>query len=181
MELILKEPEYSIEDYGTMLTSIKYPVNVNRPKLKNDLSEVHRGVALGLVAVRPLNWINGEKHRQCCSLKWKKYQKCFDISKKLFNEYSPEPDFKWTTIQYNSNQVSAKHKDKNNIGESYIIGLGDYEGGLLKVWHNEDEEPEYIDIKNKFYKFNGAKLYHESTAFTGTRLSLVFFNLLNES
>ena len=72
------------------------------------------------------------------------------------------------------------HKDKNNIGESYIIGLGDYEGGRIKVWHNENEEPEYVDIKNKFYKFNGAKLYHETEDFTGTRLSLVYFNLLNE-
>ena len=83
-------------------------------------------------------------------------------------------------IQYNQNQVSAKHKDRNNVGDSYIIALGDYEGGLLKVWHNDDdEEPEYIDIKNKFYKFDGGKKWHESTAFTGTRLSLVFFNIMN--
>jgi len=37
-----------------------------------------------------------------------------------------------------------------------------------------------VDIKNKFYKFDGAKKYHETEDFTGTRLSLVFFNLLNE-
>lgn len=168
-----------MEEYSNHLINIKYPINYNRPKLKYG-DETHRGLALGLVAVRPLNWKNGGKYRQCCALKWKKYQKCMDISTKLFNEYSPEPDFKWTTIQYNCNQKSNKHKDKNNIGESYIIGLGDYEGGRLKVWHNENADPEYVDIKNKFYKFNGAKLYHETEDFTGTRLSLVYFNLLNE-
>jgi len=171
----------NLKIYSDYLTNIKYPVNANRPKLKNSQYEVHRGVALGLIKCRPLNCKDkNNPYQQCCSLKWKKYQDVFDISKKLFNEYCPEPNFEWTTIQYNSNQISAKHKDKNNIGESYIIGLGDYEGGLLKVWHNDDDpEPEYVDIKNKFYKFDGSKKYHESTVFIGTRLSLVFFNILN--
>ena len=171
----------SLEEYSEKLTSYKYPINYNRPSLKNDKKEVHRGIALGLIFCRPVNRKDPlVKYQECCSLKWKKFQDIFEISKQLFKEYSPEPDFEWTTIQYNHNQVSAKHKDRNNVGESYIIALGDYEGGLLKVWHHDDdEEPEYVDIKNKFYKFDGGKKWHESTAFTGTRLSLVFFNLLN--
>jgi hypothetical protein len=170
-----------MEEYSNYLTNIKYPINYNRPSLKNNPEEVHRGLALGLVGIRPLyRKYKEETHRECCALKWKKYKDVMEISTKLFNEYCPEPDFKWTTIQYNWNQKSAKHKDKNNVGESYIIALGDYEGGRLKVWHNDNEEPEYVDIKNKFFKFNGAKLYHETEDFTGTRLSLVFFNLLNK-
>jgi len=166
-----------MEGYSDYLTNIEYPINFNRPSLKNNPEEVHRGLALGIVKIIPYHRKNpNDKFRECCALKWKKYKDCFEISKKLFNEYSPEPDFKWTTIQYNFNQKSAKHKDKRNIGESYIIGLGDYEGGRLKVWNNENELPEYVDIKNKFFKFNGAKLYHETEDFTGTRLSLVFFN-----
>lgn len=169
-----------MEEYSNYLINQKWPIIYSRPKLKYG-DEEHRGIAVGLVCVRPLY----RKHkddifRPCVALKWKKYQNILDISTKLFNEFSPEPDFKWTTIQFNSNQKSKKHKDKNNIGESYIIGLGDYEGGRLKVWHNDNEEPEYVDIKNKFYKFDGAKKYHETEDFTGTRLSLVFFNLLNE-
>jgi hypothetical protein len=140
-----------MEEYSNYLTNIKYPINYNRPSLKNNPEEVHRGLALGLVGIRPLyRKYKEETHRECCAL------------------------------QYNWNQKSAKHKDKNNVGESYIIALGDYEGGRLKVWHNDNEEPEYVDIKNKFFKFNGAKLYHETEDFTGTRLSLVFFNLLNK-
>jgi len=169
-----------MEEYSNYLTNIKYPINYNRPNLKVNASEVHRGIALGLVCVRPLcRKTPDDKFRQCCALKWKKYQNILEISKKLFNEYSPEPDFKWTTIQYNSNQKSAKHKDKNNIGESYIIALGNYSGGRLKIWYEEHGDPEYVDIKNKFYKFDGAKYYHETEDFEGERLSLVFFNLTN--
>jgi len=169
-----------MEEYSNYLINIKWPIIYSRPKLKYG-DEVHRGLALGLVCVRPLyRKFKEDTHRPCVALKWKKYQNIFDISNKLFSECSPEPDFKWTTIQFNSNQKSKKHKDKNNIGESYIIGLGDYTGGRLKVWHNENEDPEYIDIKNKFYKFDGALKYHETEDFNGTRLSLVFFNLLNK-
>ena len=170
----------NFEEYSNFLTNIKYPINYNRDRLKVNASDVHRGLALGIIQVRPSCRKNkDDKFRQCCALKWKKYQNVLDISTKLFNEYSPEPDFKWTTIQYNYNQVSKKHKDGNNVGESYIIGLGDYTGGRLKVWHNDkDEEPEYIDIKNNFYKFDGSKKYHESEEFEGTRLSLIYFNVL---
>ena len=51
-----------------------------------------------------------------------------------------------------------------------------YPGGVAS-WakHNSNSGIEYVDIKNKFYKFDGAKKYHETEDFTGTRLSLVFF------
>ena len=64
------------------------------------------------------------------------------VLKKYANEKGVE-DAKW-----NLTTGSKKHKEGNNVGESYIIGLGDYTGGRLKVWHNdEDEEPEYIEPK----------------------------------
>ena len=31
----------------------------------------------------------------------------------------------------NKNQKASSHTDINNVGESYIIGLGDYTGGEL--------------------------------------------------
>ena len=64
----------------------------------------------------------------------------------------------------------------NNVGESYIIGLGDYSGGELIVYDSNDN-PKYIDINHKFYKFNGSEFYHEVSDFIGTRITLVFFKL----
>jgi hypothetical protein len=39
--------------------------------------------------------------------------------------------FTFTSIQVNKNYASALHCDRNNFGPSYIVGLGDYEGGEL--------------------------------------------------
>lgn len=85
---------------------------------------------------------------------------------KLMEEF--DPDFKFNCIQINKNQRCAPHKDTNNEGLSYIIGLGDYTGGWLVV----DEVP--FKIKNGFVKFDGHKT-HYTKPFRGTRYSIVFF------
>ena len=76
--------------------------------------------------------------------------------------------FNYTTIQVNKNIVCNPHTDKNNVGLSYIIGLGDYEGGNLMIEENEN------DIKNKFFLFDGKKI-HYNKSFTGDRYSIIFF------
>lgn len=99
----------------------------------------------------------------------KKFPVLLKTLKKLMKEY--DPDFKFTTIQVNKNVISPPHVDKNNVGPSYIIALGDYNyktGGKLVI-----EGKEY-NIKNRFKKFDGT-LGHWATPFKGTRYSLVFF------
>jgi len=96
----------------------------------------------------------------------KKFPELYKILKKLMNFY--DPDFTFTTIQVNKNILSPPHVDKNNVGPSYIIALGDFEGGKLVI-----EGKEY-NIKNRFKKFDGT-LGHWVTPFKGTRYSLVFF------
>ena len=76
-------------------------------------------------------------------------------------------------IQINKNWWSPPHKDAGNVGESYIVGLGDYEGGRTCVDYG-DHIVKY-DIKNKFVKFDGSKYEHWTEKFTGTRYSMVFY------
>lgn len=78
------------------------------------------------------------------------------------------PNFSYTTVQVNKNVVSPPHVDKNNVGPSYIIALGDFEGGQLVIEGREH------DIQHRFKKFDGTK-GHWITPFKGTRYSLVFF------
>jgi hypothetical protein len=85
------------------------------------------------------------------------------------------PDFEFTEIQINYNWKSPKHKDKLNVGESIIIGLGDYKGGELIIEKEDGEEKH--DINCKFLKFNGAKYTHYTKPWEGDRLSLVFYNI----
>ena len=105
------------------------------------------------------------------------------------------PDFAFTSIQVNVNYASRPHVDRNNLGQSYIIGLGCYTGGEL--WLHDDtgnqalalqedigREKLYrkgtlwrgrdIDICGKWAKFNGNKL-HCTKPFKGTRYSLVYY------
>jgi hypothetical protein len=79
-----------------------------------------------------------------------------------------KPDFEYTTIQVNKNVFCDPHIDKNNVGPSYVIALGDFIGGHLVV------EGKEFDIQHKFKKFNGTKA-HWITPFKGTRYSIVYF------
>ena len=89
------------------------------------------------------------------------------------------PDFFFTSVQINKNHRCCKHIDSYNVGVSYIIGLGDYTGGELRIY-NRDNTYEDIDIRNKWYCFNGSKLYHETLPFTGERYSLVYYKIFKQ-
>jgi|TARA_R110000823_G_scaffold178259_2_gene310692 hypothetical protein len=84
--------------------------------------------------------------------------------------------FKFNQIVINYNFKITKHLDAKNVGTSMIIGLGDYKGGELNI-ENEKGKIKTVNIKNKFYKFNGSKLYHWVNEFKGDRYSLVFYNI----
>tara|TARA_R110000796_G_scaffold473_3_gene1516 strand:+ start:252 stop:752 length:501 start_codon:yes stop_codon:yes gene_type:complete len=163
-------------DFIKYITEFQYPVNTNRLKVKVDNADTHRGMALGLVSIRPKDRIDGVEKRICRKvISQPKYKKCFENTCEWFDRAYPFT-FKYSTIQYNSNIKCAKHIDNNNVGESIIVGLGDYEGGELIVY-DKDDNPRYIDIKNKFYKFNGSEYYHATNDFTGNRVTMVFFNI----
>jgi hypothetical protein len=96
----------------------------------------------------------------------KKFETLYDTLKEFIAK--KKPNFKYTTIQVNKNVFCKPHVDKNNVGPSYVIALGDFTGGELVVEGNQ------FNIKNKFKKFDGRKA-HWITPFKGTRYSIVFF------
>lgn len=81
-------------------------------------------------------------------------------------------DFPFTSIQVNKNYASKRHVDANNTGDSYIIGLGDYSGGALRV----DGAGE-LDVRHSWHKFDG-NVPHCTTAVggAGERYSLIYFS-----
>ena len=117
---------------------------------------------------------SGQRYGMSLLSETEKYKELLEQSKELMKSY--DPTFECTTIQYNKNYKISKHIDANNVGESYILGCGNYIGGELIVY-DENDKPTYIDINHKFYKFNGSKYYHETADFIGDRISLVFFKL----
>ena len=77
--------------------------------------------------------------------------------------------FRFTTVQVNYNYKTKTHIDKNNIGDSVIVGLGDYTGGAVIV------EGTPYNIKYHPLMFNGSEMEHGTAPYTGNRYSLVFF------
>lgn len=85
------------------------------------------------------------------------------------------PNFNYSQVQININFVSPPHFDSSNIGESVIVGLGDYEGGDLNI--DKEEEKIKMNVRHNPYKFNGSKyLHYVSQIEKGDRYTLVFFN-----
>jgi len=104
-----------------------------------------------------------------------KYKELFEEASKLMKKHNP--NFKFTSVQINDNHKSSRHKDGKNVGKSYIIGLGDYTGGAVRLYNPDGKGYKDVNIKNRFATFNGSELEHETLPFTGTRYSLVFYSV----
>jgi hypothetical protein len=144
-----------------LLESIKFPKRKTR---KNISSHSIEGFCLGDVNYR------GQKLLEYKTRGPSKYNNLYP---ELFNRLkllisSGDPDFEYTTIQINKNILSPPHVDKNNVGLSYIIGLGNYQDGELIIEGNK------YDIHNKLLKFDGNK-GHWTSSFIGTRYSIIYF------
>jgi hypothetical protein len=163
-----------------MIRELKWP-RTQRPNVVRE-SQVEKseksgyeGFVLGIVT----SWAGkGSRsgYRKMLSMKTRepKYKKLFNETKKLMR--LKDPKFKFTSIQYNKNNRAARHRDAKNVGVSYIIGLGDYTGGELIIFDENEKNPVKHDIRGKFNTFDGSKYPHETAPFKGERYTLVFYN-----
>jgi hypothetical protein len=135
----------------------------------------YEGFVLGIVT----SWAGkGSRsgYRKMLSMKTREptYKKLFKETKKLMR--LKDPKFKFTSVQYNKNHRAARHRDAKNTGISYIVGLGDYTGGELTIFDENEKNPVKHDIKGKFNTFDGSKYPHETCPFKGERYTLVFYS-----
>ena len=84
-------------------------------------------------------------------------------------------DISFTSFTINQNYKCNPHRDKNNYGESYLVGFGDYSGGELEI-HEGDLSGSY-NIKYRPIKTDFSKVLHSVKDFSGNRYSLVFYKL----
>lgn len=94
----------------------------------------------------------------------------------IFKEFSQLhfPDFEWSSVMINKNFQTKAHKDGGNIGESVMLGLGDYRGGALYVKY--DDEIKKYQTWCRLVRFNGSLYEHWTEDFEGDRFTLVFYN-----
>ncbi len=131
---------------------------------RKNVADSSESFVLGTVNYRGQSYLQGKT--QGPSRYNSKFPELFELCQNLIKSYDPE--FSYTTIQVNKNVECAPHIDKNNVGHSVIIALGDYEGGQLVI------EGKIFNIKNRFKAFDGRN-GHWTLPFTGDRFALVFF------
>jgi len=94
------------------------------------------------------------------------------------------PFFPFTSININKNYAGRLHRDSNNVGPSCIKAFGDFTGGALNYFPNDDKQTHLddldlkesvsIDLKNNLTLFDGRR-GHWVSPFEGNRYSLVWF------
>jgi len=77
------------------------------------------------------------------------------------------PEHEFDCVMINKNFKCPPHKDINNVGNSIIFGVGDYNGGECVI----DDEPHCILYSPII--FNGAEQEHYVNEWTGDRYSVV--------
>lgn len=156
--------------------------------MENDLKEIYKllknSKIIGSGNRTNLNYGGSRAYTMPCGLKWdyinSKYDNtAFDrdnptiypILQKFMNKYYP--NVKYNSFQINRNFQTLPHKDKNNNGNSLIVGLGDYNNGELMLYENDKIKK--IDIKYKPYIFDGSKILHWTNNYKGDRYSFVSY------
>ena len=84
----------------------------------------------------------------------------------------------YTSITVNQNYQAAAHYDKNNKGNSFLVGFGNYTGGKLKIL--EGDLSGTYDINCKPIVADFSKMLHEVEPFQGSRYSLVYYCFENK-
>jgi hypothetical protein len=84
-------------------------------------------------------------------------------------------DIPYQGIMLNQNYQAMKHRDRGNVGVSYLVAFGNYTGGELEVC--EGEHAGKYNMNSKPIKLDFSQTYHMVHPFEGNRYSLVFYTL----
>ena len=171
-----------MEKLSELLIKYQFPRCSTRKNVLNGSDTHYEGFNLGYIRLIPYqaNLFGYSVQLSNQTKNQKKTGDIYEMIKKVAKDNIP--DFNYSTVQLNKNYKIKKHKDRRNMGMSYICAVGDYTGGELLVYFNgKDKPPTAVDIKNKFYTFDGTKYYHEVADFTGNRISLVYYNIITDT
>jgi len=113
----------------------------------------------------------------------RKYPAVFKLLARWLYDHVPE-SFPFTSISVNFAYNARRHRDGGNLGPSVAFSLGDFTGGSLHYWGDDDSTtsleklaafpPLVLKTNEGIVLFDGTRA-HAVSAFEGERYSLVFF------
>jgi len=93
---------------------------------------------------------------------------------KLLLDFGKEyVDISYNAITVNQNYRAGPHRDRGNVGDSYLVAFGDYSGGEL-VLHEGPLAGE-LDIRHNPLVTDFSVTLHSVKPFFGERYSLVYY------
>lgn len=148
------------EEFDAIYNELKRkPIDVNAYR---NLAGSGRSQSFGIVNRRSLppdasrqNW-----------LRPRLYKLLLDFGQK----YCPLP---FSAITVNQNYRADPHRDKNNRGNSFIVGFGEYTRGRLLIHEGDLSGSHNIRYRPIIYDFS--KHLHSVEEFDGERFSLVYY------
>jgi hypothetical protein len=149
------------DDYGDILLElVRQPIPVNNYRNKAGSG---RSQTFGVVNRRCLP----PDYSRLCWQRPYLYKLLLDFGKK----HVPA-DIPFTSITVNQNYRADKHRDKGNVGRSYLVSFGPYTGGELQIF--EGDLSGCHNVRTPIIA-DFSKVYHAVLPFTGDRYSLVYY------
>jgi len=148
------------EEFAEIISELKrqpLPINAYRNKAGSGRSQ-----AFGVVGRRSL----APDYSRLCWLRPYLYKLLLDFAAKWVT-------IPFTSITVNQSYAAAPHKDKGNVGDSFLVAFGDYQGGELEVLEGDLKGMHNVRYTPLITDFS--KVLHSVKEFTGDRYSLVFY------
>ena len=161
----------SLDPYSAMaalLENLDLPFSERRSVLRKRAKEPPRGVTVGVTNLRREGWAALSQ-----TVQFPEFHVVAQALAAFFRATCPDPEACFTSVQINrgtaGDDAANLHKDRNNRGLSWIVGLGDYERGEL--WTHNDG---IVDIRHNWHRFDGTA-FHAALPYRGLRYSLVYW------
>jgi len=119
----------------------------------------------------------------------RRYPQVSEIFARWLTDRLPEEckGFKFTSMNVNCNYAAALHRDAGNFGPSFIRAFGDFTGGELNYWPEDEGGPltnagitkakrAQFNLSKNMALFNGNNA-HSVEPFKGQRYSIVWFTI----
>jgi len=136
---------------------IEYPWKVNKHSKTTKMRKGQYSLNVGMTC----HWAKKNKPMLPSVCMRNNKHQIYDECARLF------PEHEFDCVMINKNFQCPAHRDKNNIGNSIIVGLGSYQGGDLVV------DGKHHCILYSPLVFNGHEQEHWVDDFTGDRYTVV--------
>ena len=174
----VEEYEKDREELLTLLRTFRIPtITKNRinkttgeiiiKERENIIGRIGRTCNFGLTRSRRTGYCNS-RH---CLKRPDVYKKIFD-----FGKHVCPAGMDVTSVTLNLGVKAKKHIDSFNVGDSVIVGIGNYTNGKLRVYSSDSDYVAH-DILNKPLMFNGSVFPHETEDFEGERYTIIYYSM----